>query len=104
MNEAEKFTANLASQAAKAAGEEFRAGNYDKAWALTQEARDLDPSRNGLWDAHESRIKLAESQSDIPLDELLQRRLERAGITPDDPSYQLWARHNEALQDREIGE
>lgn len=92
---------NAATEADKAAGEAFQAGDYDKAWTLIRQARDMDDSRAGLWDAHERRVLLAESQA-VPLDELMVRRLTRAGFEPDDPAIQNWANHNRQLQDREV--
>lgn len=93
-----------ATQADRAAGEAFRAGDYDQAWLLIQQARELDADRAGLWDAHELRLKLAESQA-RPLDELMAARLSRAGFEPDDPAIQNWAEHNRSLQhnDPELG-
>jgi hypothetical protein len=93
---------HAATQADKAAGEAFRAGDYDKAWLLIQQARGLDASRAGLWDAHELRLKFAESQA-RPLAELMAARMARAGFEPDDPAIVNWAEHNAALRDPEMG-
>ena len=95
---------HAATQADKAAGEAFRQGDYDQAWTLIQQARELDGDRAGLWDAHERRVKFAESQA-RPLHELMVARMTRAGIEPDDPAIQNWAEHNRSLQhaDPEMG-
>lgn len=92
---------NAADQADRAAGEAFRAGDYDRAWSLIQEARELDADRSGLWDAHERRVLFAESQA-RPLDELMAARLTRAGFDADHPAIQHWAAHNQAVFDREM--
>ena len=55
-----------ATQADKEGGRAFQDGDYDQAWLKIQEARDLDPKRAGLWDAHERRVKLTESQARPP--------------------------------------
>jgi hypothetical protein len=94
---------NAATLADKAAGAAFRPGDYDQAWTLIQQAREVDPGRAGLWDAHEMRLKFAESQH-RPLGELLAARLSRSGFEPDDPGVALWVLHNQAVFDREIGE
>jgi hypothetical protein len=85
------------------AGLAYKRGDYDTAARLITEAREQEPDRAALWDHRERRIKFAESQC-TPLDELLARRRERAGIEPDDPGLALWVLHNQAVFDREIGE
>jgi hypothetical protein len=92
---------NAATEADRAAGDAFRQGDYDRAWLLIQQARELDADRAGLWDAHERRVLFAESQA-RPLDELMVARLTRAGFEPDDRALLNWATHNAALRDHEL--
>jgi hypothetical protein len=91
-----------ATQADKEPGRALQAGDYDRAWSLLQEARDLDQTRAGLWDAHERRLMFAESQA-RPLAELVAARTTRAGFEPDDPAIRNWAEHNASLRDSEMG-
>jgi hypothetical protein len=103
--EARARRARMAGQASHAAGLAFQAGDYVKASRLLALARQSDPARAPLWAERAgpvhtaARAKAAEAagpDDPHPLAEIIQARLEAAGLSADDPELRFIAHWNTA--------